>query len=52
MDVLPLVAVKRRADVVGGDLRLVEQMLNDEHDRCQHPVRLECSLLAGMGNAL
>jgi len=34
VDVLPLVAVYRRADVVGSDLCLVEQMLHNEHHRC------------------
>jgi len=36
VDVLPLVAVHRRPNVVGHDLCLVEQILYDENDGCTH----------------
>jgi len=34
VEVLPLLPGDWRSHVVGDDLRLVEKMLNDEHDRC------------------
>ena len=34
IEVLPLVSGHRRPDVVGDDLSFVEQVLDDEHDRC------------------
>ena len=35
IDVLPLLSGDRRSNVIGNDLSLVIQMLNDEHDRCR-----------------
>ena len=43
MDVLPLIAVYWGADVVRRDLCLVEQMLDNEHHRCNTHIHTQLS---------